>query len=221
MAILVKQEFAKDVTGIVTQTDTYQDVTDPAPSTSARSWRKEYNDAVYTLVEESLYDQGNPIWSVDATVSSEPLETNHYFAPMERAVRENWLRWKKNPNDPQFQPTDSQPNVSATDPWKPELEGETYFAWMYSLIQKGQEMYFAPRMMVRMSILEDTPPNATRLGFVDQPEQRGFTGNVPAGTDFLLSAARGQQEGNKWRNTYEWMGSGQGGWDQTIYNPGV
>jgi hypothetical protein len=219
--VLVKEEYSRDITGIIVRTATYQDIEDITPDADARSWRQEHVDAVYTTVEESVYEQGAPVWAADATVQSEPLETNHYFAPMEQAVRENWLRWKKNPNDPNFQPTNTQPDVSSTKPWKPELEGEEYFAWLYSLIQRGQEMYFAPRMMVRMTILEDDPPNAERLGLVDQPEQHGFTGTVPVGVDFLLSAARGQQEGNKWRNTYEWMGSAPGGWDQTIYNPGV
>jgi len=46
------------------------------------------------------------------------------------------------------------------------------------------------------------------------------------GRDFILSGAKGNQEGTKWRNTYEWMGSdGQGKtgdsaagkWDNFLY----
>jgi hypothetical protein len=43
---------------------------------------------------------------------------------------------------------------------------------------------------------------------------------VPTQINFLLTAARGNQEGDYWRNTYEWTGCSphaQSGWDENLY----
>jgi hypothetical protein len=66
-----------------------------------------------------------------------------------------------------------------------------------------------------VTVLEDGAPDMTKLGRIDQwgDWPAGFT--QPEGTDFILSGVRSQQEGDKFRTTYEYQSSPAG----TTWNP--
>lgn len=215
--IITKQEESMDLTKVRMQTITQQAFEDIEPNSEARAWRKETTEGVTTMVEEFLLDQGAPTYSVDGTVSSEPLESHKMFSLVGPATADRWATWKRNPNADSLAKKNSG---SIGNYWTPEDDGvlDTYFAEFYALYRKGIESYLAPRVVVRMTELEDGPPDVTNVGKIDNgAANSGVT--LPSG-NWILSSVHGQQEGPHWRNTYEWMGSNQAaasGWDPQIY----
>ena len=212
MAINTQIETSKDLQGVVMQTITSADIADFDPNENARSNRKTLVDGVTTIVEEFLLEQGQPQFAFDATVSTDPLETHERFTTISggipTSIRNKWLLWKKNPSDP------------GLDGWKPEEETNEIFAEFYGLFRNGFEVYYTPRLTARVTVLEEGAPNLSLLGKIDTwggGWPHGLT--LPTGADFILSGVRSQQEGAFFRNTYEYMSSGPGGWNDTIYNP--
>ena len=203
-------EETKDIQGVVMSTITYQDVTDFDPSADARTYRKVTQDGVVQIVEEYLLSQGAPQFSFDGSVATDPLETHpRYSDPTEgipKAIQTKWLLWKKNPSD------------AGLEGWKPQEETNSRFAEFYNYFRQGIEVFFTPRVTVRVTVLESGAPDLTNLGKMDTwggGWPAGFT--VPEGVNFILSGVRSQQEGEFYRTTYEYMSSAPGGWDIIIY----
>lgn len=227
MPTQVKYEESKDLNKVIMRTITSQDFTEFEPDENARSYRKEQVDGVWTVVEEYLYDQGAPQYSVDGTVSTEPLESNRIFAhSIPYSIKQYWAAWKKNPMSP-ILAKDKSGSIGSW--WAPDPDGilNPDFAAFYYRWVCGYDSYLAPKIVVRMTELEDGPAPQENVGKIDTG-WRGSGVTVPNGVNFLLTAARGTQEGDKWRNTYEWMSSsansmnysGTPGWDDVIYGGG-
>jgi len=210
MPIQSKYEETQDVQKVVMRTITKQDTSEFDPSEGVRSYRKEQVDGIWTVTEEYLFSQGHPQFQLDATTTTDPLELHPVFDSTPQQIRTNWLYWKKNPTDP-YLATKGEGGKA----WNPADEPESTFQTFYGLYSGGFESYLSPRLMVRMTELEDGPADAGNVGKIDTPPDP-FSGYGDG--FFILSAARGIQEGDKWRNTYEWMGAGPSGhWDQLIY----
>lgn len=201
MATETRKVESKDVTGIVLTTVTQQSFQEIQPSENARAYQLEHVDGVYTLTEETISGTGT-VFSIESTTTQEPLETHPRFDSIPADVKKNWVRWKKNPQDP----------ILAG--WKPETEEDGTFQELYSFYTYDVTSYLVPRVVVRMTELEQGPPDLGNIGKIDQPSVSAGNGN------FILTGAHGQQEGDNWRNTYEWLGSGPGGWDEKIYGTG-
>jgi hypothetical protein len=220
MATITKLEESMDLQKVRMQTITQQAFEDIDANDGARAWRKETTDGVTTMVEEFLLDQGQPAYSADGTVSSEPLETHSLFSLVGPWAANAWATWKRNPNADSLSKanTGSEGNF-----WTPEVDGikDSHFAVFYGLYKMGIESYLAPRVIVRMTELEDGPPDVANVGKIDNGANS--SGVTLASGNWLLSSVHGQQEGTMWRNTYEWMGSNQAaaaGWNATIYGTG-
>ena len=217
-AIQTKIEESRDIQKIVLQTITQQSIEDIEPNENARSYRKEQVDGVYTMVEEFLLEQGAPQYSADGSVSSEPLESHKLFKDVGAATKANWATWKRNPSADSL----AKANSGSVGPfWTPQTDGilDEYFQIFWVLYSAGIESYYAPRVIVRMTELESGPPNMSDIGTIDG----GWAGSgiqIPANMNFILSSVHGQQEGDFWRNTYEWLGSNPHsgeGWNGPIY----
>ena len=225
--IVVKRESVMDVQKILTHTITQQtDQSDPpAPSQDARSWRLSHEDGIWTLVEEYAGgDQSVPEYqgSIDSSLTTEPLETHTAFSGFNDTLKNNWAEWRKNGVSGKFTPPS----------WTPDKEQDNVFVlFFWPRWRAGVESYLAPRITLRMTALEDGPPDQANVGMID-----GGWSSIPGienkvGTrNFILSGAKGNQEGAKWRNTYEWMGSdgnrslsstdpNAGKWDGYLYTP--
>jgi hypothetical protein len=218
-AIQTKIEEAKDIQQIVTQTITQQSIEDIKPNIAARSYRKEQSDGIYTMVEEFLLDQGKYQYSVDGTVSSEPLESHHMFSLVGPWARNNWATWKRNPMADSLSKANSG---SDGNYWTPETDGvkDANFAKFYALYSQGIESYYCARVVTKMTALEDDPPDLTLLGMIDGKGNDAKL-KLPSNVTFILSSAHGQMEGDKWRNTYEYLGSNPQsaeGWNTEIYS---
>lgn len=224
MPAQTKFEETKDLQKVVMRTITKQDFKEFEPDAYARSYRKEQVDGVWTVVEEYLVEQGQAVLSVDATTSTEPLETNSIFAKgIPASIKQYWTAWKRNPMSPMLAQAKSGSEGSW---WTPDVDGvkNSNFSLFYERWVIGYDSYLAPRIVIRKTILEDEAPDCAEVGLISDPPA-GV--NVPDGINFIQTSARGQIEGDKWRNTYEWLGSnvnsinasGTAGWDPVVYTP--
>jgi len=219
---VVRRESTMDTQKILTHTITQEAFEEMTPSQDARSWRLSHADGVYTLVEEFAGgDQSTPEYqgSVDSSLTTEPLETHAKFAEFSDKLKNNWAEWRKNGINGKFDPAN----------WRPETETNSVFAGSFwPRWRAGIESYLAPRITLRNTALEDGPPDQSKVGQIDTGWQNipGINEGLVGGRNFILSGAKGNQEGTKWRNTYEWMGSdGQGKvgdsaagkWDAFLY----
>ena len=213
-----KTEEVKDVYGVTTYTVTRQGDTALTPSTSPapRSYRIQHSDAIYSIVEEWVtVDEGFVgQYQIDGSVSTEPLETNALFNDVQPINKDNWLKWKmgKPPSPVGWDPA-LVPNTGSTPGYTTDPKFATFYYWY----KNGQESYFAPRVVIRLTRVESTPPDQTNIGKIDTAIAAGITGlQLPTsnGTtvNFILTSARGQQEGDVWRNTYEVTSSSSNGW---------
>jgi hypothetical protein len=221
-AIQTKIEESRDIQKIVLQTITQQSIEDIEPNENARSYRKEQVDGVYTMVEEFLLNQGAPQYSVDGSVSSEPLESHKLFKDVGTLTKANWATWKRNPSADSL----AKANSGSVGPfWTPQTDGvlDEYFAIFWVLYSAGIESYYAPRITIRMTLLMDGAPDMTNLGTIDTNGWPGAGISKPAGMNFILSSCHAQQEGDQWRTTYEYLGSNPAsgeGWNGPIYAGG-
>ena len=200
MATETRKVESKDVTGIILTSITQQSFqNDLQPDPSARAYQLEHSDGVYTLTQETISGTGT-VFSVESTTTQEPLETHPRFDSIPEDVKRKWARWKKNPQDPKL------------ENWTPEDETNASLQELYSFYTYDVTSYLVPRVVVRMTELEDGAPQLEKIGKID-----GAGLGVGGSGNFILTGAHGQQEGEKWRNTYEWLGSGPNGWDAKIY----
>jgi len=228
MATQVKVEESMGIDRCVMQTITQQSLDasiDKNPD--ARSYREDHSDGVYTLVEEFLISQGEPQFSFDGSIGTEPLETHPLFnngggKPISEELKKKWTTYKRNPNDAYLagkgtgKTTENPLNL-----WQPATETDSNFSFFYSYIKRGVESYYVGRVTARVTVLESGAPNMSLLGGIDAWGGGWPDGFVPPGgneTNFLLSGVRSQQEGNFYRTTYEYMSAVKGAaWDINLY----
>jgi hypothetical protein len=228
MPVDAKIEISRDIQKIQLQTVTRQDVADFDANSGLRSWRKEHVDGVTTIIEESYIDSGTEMWSIDATTSTEPLESHWIFTQgVPDNIKTYWLAWKRNAMDPSL----AQALTSSTNSyWDPAIDGikNQNFSLFYSRWKYGFDSYLSPRIVGRKAVLETNPPDASKVGLI--ADSVAFPFDFPVGVTFLLTSIRGQEEGEFWRNTYEYLGSNPNtsfpnesggatrGWDTLVYS---
>lgn len=225
MATQVKIEQSMGIDRCVLQTITQQSLEGEIDvNPDARSYRQDQTDGVYTLVEEFLMSQGEPQFSFDGSIGTEPLETHPYFNSGTDEISDYlkglWATYKKNPNDAflRGKGTGATPE-NQLNLWQPAAETNPAFAKFYTFIKRGVESYYVGRCTVRVTVLEAGAPDMSMLGRIDVwggGWPAGFT--PPAGANFLLSGIRSQQEGDQFRTTYEYMSSSaNSSWDIYLY----
>lgn len=228
MATQVKIEESMGIDRCVIQTITQQSLEGEIDlNPDARSYRQDQTDGVYTLVEEFLISQGEPQFSFDGSIGTEPLETHPLFNAggaweISEDLKKQWATYKRNPNDAFLRGKGT--GVSTDNPlnlWQPAAEEDQNFQHFYAYIKKGVESFYVGRCVVRVTVLESGAPNMGLLGAIDAWGGGWPEGFVPPGGDsanFLLSGVRSQQEGNFFRTTYEYTSSGGNAiWDINLY----
>jgi len=206
MATETQIEVAKDPTGLITRTVTKQAFAWEDPDGTARSYRVSQSDGVTTIVEE-FFDDMPPVFSVDISCTTEPLDSHPFYSNLTATERSNWTIWKSNPS--------LTPNPALTPPeWNPVTNGGQSIQDLYYFWAKGVTTYFAPRMVVKCQTLETGAPDAAGVGQISNPGYPGNEGNV----NFILTGISAQQEGNNYRVSREYLASPQGTqWDPDIY----
>jgi hypothetical protein len=201
MATETQIEVSRDPTGLVTRTVTKQAFAWENPDAHCRSYRVNQNDGVVTIVEE-FFDTMDPVYQLDVSTTTEPIESHRHFASLDPTDRSNWRRWVTNSQDP------------VLNGWDPAQSGSELIQFLYYLWQRSITSYFAPRIVVKCTTLEDSAPNAEHVGIISETGYSGNTGSV----NFLLVGLSAQQEGTKFRVTREYLGSANGTvWESTIY----
>jgi hypothetical protein len=227
MATQTKVEESMGVDRCVMQTITQQSLSgtiDKNPE--ARSYREDHTDGVYTLVEEFLIEQGEPQFSFDGSIGTEPLETHPKFndggefeIPAE--IKKRWTVYKRNPTDPYLAGKGTGPSTeNPLNLWQPATEEDASFQVFYTFIKMGMESYYVGRVTARVTVLEEGAPNMTNLGLVDSWGDGGWPSGfeVPPNCNFILSGVRSQQEGAFFRTTYEYQSSPAGtAWNAILY----
>ena len=218
-AVLVKEEKLIDSKGNPIVTETWEDFEEeppipPSATRIARNVRRSHSEGKYVLTfdRSPFFDEGEPgqgngstdSYSVEGSLSQEPIETHPKFKTLTVNDWKNWRTWKDNPADP------------ALNGWKPSQEptdSPLYLLW--KLYSKGITDYLVPRAVVRERRNETSPPNLSRLGKIQPPQNAP---NLPSGGNWLLSGVSGTQEQNaSWTNSYEYLSSGENGWNNDIY----
>lgn len=211
MATTTQVEVSRDPTGLVTRTETKQSFVWEDPTPDCRSYRVNQVDGVVTLVEE-FFDTMPVVYSLDVSTTSEPLESHPYYNNLDPTERKNWANWKANPSSNDG--TDSFNPMLVPPTWNPQTDGSQTIQSLYSFWAQGITNYFAPRIVVKASSLEDTAPDAATVG---QISETGYEGNVGS-VNFILLGLSAQQEGTKYRVTREYLASPKGTvWDPAIY----
>lgn len=206
MATTTQVEVSRDPTGLVTRTETKQAFTWENPTAGCRSYRVTQNDGVTTIVEE-FFDEMPVVYSLDVSSTTEPLESHPNYQIWDVTERKNWAIWKTNPS--------LSPNPALIpETWLPNVDGSQAVKDLFFFYEKGVTQYFAPRIVVKQSSLEDSAPNAALVGKISAT---GYPGNCGA-VNFILLGISAQQEGNKYRVTREYLGSPAGSvWETGIY----
>jgi hypothetical protein len=195
-------EVSRDPTGLVTRTVTKQSLAGWFdPDDNCRSYRVTQVDGVVTVAEE-FFDVMPPVYNLDVSTTQEPVESHPYFSDLTQKNRQDWAMWKQNPTNPDL------------NGWTPSDETGEKFSTLYALWVKGITNYFAPRIVIKCTTLEDTEPNASDVGIISAT---GYGGNVGP-VNFILTGLSAQQEGTKWRTTREYLGSARGSnWENVLY----
>jgi len=194
-------EVSRDPTGLVTRTTTSQAFAWQDPQADCRSYRVTQTDGVVTVVQE-FFDTAPPVYNLDVSTTTEPVESHPYFAPLTSKNRKDWAMWKQNPTNPDL------------NGWTPAQETGTEFSTLYALWNKGITNYFAPRIVIKCTTIEDSQPDASSVGIISSTGYSGDTGPV----NFILTGLSAQQEGTKYRVTREYLGSARGSnWEAVLY----
>jgi hypothetical protein len=202
MATETQIEVSKDPTGLVTRTTTKQAFAWEDPAADCRSSRVTKLDGVVTIVEE-FFDVMPPVYALDVSTTQEPVESHPYFKEMTSKQRQDWAMWKQNPTNPEL------------NGWNPADDEDGKIVTLFLLWQKGITNYFAPRIVIKCTTLEDSDPSASDVGRLSATGYGGDTGSV----NFILTGLSGQQEGTKWRITREYLGSANGSvWEAVLYS---
>lgn len=215
---ITRTDFSVDIDGVQVTTQTKQSFDAITPSSDARSYRLTHEGGVYTLTQEILGTTGAGRYQVDCSVASEPIENNKFFLPgggsaISQEEANLWKTWKRNPQDPQL--AKGVLGDWTGDYWNPLQDGGDGIQTLLYLYNREQTTFLSPRVVVKKTVIEDSAPNLDAVGTINWP---GLDGVTPAGMNFILAGAHGQQTtGNLWQNTYEWMGSGLKGWDANLY----
>lgn len=206
MATTTQIEVSRDPTGLVTRTETKQSFTWENPAADCRSYRVNQVDGVVTITEE-FFDETPTIWAVDISTTSEPLESHPEYQTS-GTEKNNWNIWKTNPS--------LFPNT-ALDPedWDPSTSSDPKIVSLFAYWSLGVVTYFSPRTVVKKTVIENSAPDTSLVGKIADPGYPGTTGS----DNFILLGVSAQQEGEKYRTTYEYLGSPQGApWDAGIYS---
>lgn len=202
MATETQIEVSRDPTGLVTRTVTKQAFEWEDPSENCRSYRVNQNDGVVTIVEE-FFDAMDPVYQLDVSTTTEPIESHPHFDTLDPLDRSQWKRWTQNNEDPRL------------NGWDPKNSGVELIQFLYYLWQRSITSYFAPRIVVKCTTLEDTEPDASAVGKISVTGWGGDVGSV----DFILLGLSAQQEGVKYRVTREYLSSANGKvWEPTLYS---
>jgi hypothetical protein len=205
---LNKQTVSKDARGSITTELVYQDFESMTPESTARTWSQEQNDGVWTLTEtyfDSTEDpEGQPVfpdtWSCEVSTAAEPIESHPKFAGISNANWEKYRKWRN-----------GAPSPADWTPAQIGTLGETLMAF----INKEITTYLAPKVVIKHTFVSTTKPDLTNIGKINFP---AFATNLtPSGVNFILTGASCVQEGPNYRNSYEWLGSALGGWNQYLY----
>jgi hypothetical protein len=184
------------------------------------SRKTEIADGVVTVTDEVIEEGGEPHYSCEVSMGSEPIEShfrysNEFNQEWQQAELIKWKTWKSNPNDPSLASTTTNDVY-----WTPFKSTSWAVVEWGEFFTKGITDYLEPKVTLKFTKFEKTPPEISNIGLIGNP---GSIFEVGTKT-WLFIGANGQQEtvpaegiAGWWKNTYEYLLSGRNGWNVKLY----
>lgn len=215
MAILVKTTQSRDARNYLVTEEVWEAFDGAiSPASDARTWSQSHTEGKWQLTQTFTNEVPNPdpggggganvypdTWSVEASTSSEPIESHPIFKDV---TTNEWTAiriWKGNPND------------LSLNGWTPKQAGPLG-ALYEALINKNVQNYLAPRVVIKHTYTSTTVPSLENVGRVTSP---GW-GPSPSGSNYILTGMSAVQSGGAFRVAKEWLSSATGSpWIPAIY----
>ena len=168
-------------------------------------------DASYAGVLNFTTDDGDAdegaTYSLDITLSEEPLETHPRYADLAADEVQVAVSLARNPSMDE----NNQPVQPDTSEW-PELQLE-----LYDFVRTGFESYRDGKVTwTRNWVSDERPSNLNEVGDIYEP--RGNPPAVAAGRNWLFVGLRSLERGGVFENSEVGELSGRGGWNEVIYS---
>jgi hypothetical protein len=200
------QQDERQIVTITTTTEAFTEQGPPQQNSFLRGYRLTESDGKTVLVKEEYANTGVVTYSLDASVSAEPLESNpKYDDERDSDDFKKWVLWKKNSADP------------ALDGWTPEQATAPSVQSLYEYFRQGVTTYQCPRVVVKHNSIDSGAPELNVVGKIADPGG-GFNWDG----NFLCTGINAQQmtSGNDalFNITVEYLSSAPGRtWDAELY----
>ena len=184
-------------------------VAPPDAPAGAKDIQRSHEDGKFTL-RYTILAEGSPVtYTINGSVSQEPIATHPMFQAGDLAVTDaEWKKWKiwdADKKDPEL------------NGWEPD--GATASAGMkkyFAYRNKGVDDYLLGTVTMRIVQEDQNAPNLANLGRIATPSGAP---SLPNGRNWLMTGIDGERIDNaRWKVTREYRASGAGGWDQDIYS---
>lgn len=214
-AILTRKTVARDARGFYTTENTYESFEEMTPSTTAKSYTQTQDDGKFQLTEVFVDQVPNPdpdgppkvfpeTWGVEVSTAAEPIESHPKFSAITSAQWTQYRYWRN-----------GQTSSLSPSTWTPSTQMGDLGATLEDAIAKNITTYLVPKIVIKHSFTSATKPELENIGKINFPSFA--TGMTPAGVNFIVTGCSATQEGAYYKTSYEWLGSGLGGWSQFLY----
>jgi len=216
MATLTKTTLSKDAKGFLSTEEVWESFSTIAPSTTAKTYSISQDDGKFQLTQTFVDEIPNPdpegpplvfpeSWSVEVSTSLEPIEGHPRFSVFTPAQWAQYLLWRN-----------CQFDKLVPEGWTPATQLGDLGATLEDAINRNTTTYYSPRVVIKHSFTSTVRPDLSNIGKINFPSFA--TGMTPSGMNFIVTGCACVQEGNKYKLSYEWLGSGPGGWSPFFYN---
>jgi len=141
-----------------TTTEAFEPQQYPTGSDIGAGFSYTESDGKTVLVHQEYEGYGDVTYTVDASVSAQPIESHPKFDNERDTVEfKKWIDWKKNSTDP------------ALDGWTPEQSESSAVWWLYYFFRQGVTTYLCPAVTIKHTSIEPTYPSLQNVGKISNP----------------------------------------------------
>jgi hypothetical protein len=203
-----KHEEAPNSRGQTVVTKTLESFSARPSVSGGKNLKYTHSDGRHVVTYDTYRNASQGEMSVEGSMSQEPIETHEDFKNIKAEEWKKWAAWKNNPQD------------ESLSGWTPDGSRATdLMKKLHRWFSKGITDYLVPKAVVRITKVEGSPPNLSRLGKRDSPQGAP---SLPSGANWLMTGATGTkvytgENQFEWDNSYEYTSSGPAGWDSEVY----
>ena len=214
-ATLARKTISKDARGFYTTEEVYESFDPITPSSTAKTASQTHEDGKYQLIQTFTDETTNPdpgggkvfpdTWSVEVSTAAEPIESHPKFSTITNAQWSNYRFWKN-----------GQTSQLPSTTWTPRTNMGDLGATLEDAITRNITTYFVPKIVIKHTLVSEAKPSLELIGKLNFPS---FAQDMtPAGVNFIITGCSAVREGTYYKISYEWLGSGLGGWSPFLYS---